>query len=453
MAEDSGEVPSQEGQEEEPAVYAVQKDIQGSWKFSRRNFLKGVVTTGAITTTAALGTVGIASKADEESAGDGQVLIGSIPLVLKMPIITAVKPRQPFTQVWEFTNQGDTPWQGQVSLCLSNSDPVQVPSSVHVPEMAPGETVAVRVDMAAPAELSSYEGNWSLQDAGHTITSGSFTILDGCIAESPHPYTNALSQTWTLTNPDASAQHTCIHFSRLEVETNYDYVILKNGVGEEVQRITGSYPTGLWSRAVPGRDVQVQLVTDATTTGWGFSVDQLQTSHVVYLPAIIKQSQSTPDNTATPIPTKTATPVSCLVESPHPYANNTNQTWSLNNPDLNAEGTRVHFYQVELEVPYDYINIKDGTGQLYQKITNNYPVGVWSNAVPGKVIQIQLVTDGIITKWGFCIDQLESTAEPPTPTPTFTPTPCTCVGVCSCNTHCTCDQICTCNTQSYWYPN
>ena len=104
-----------------------------------------------------------------------------------------------------------------------------------------------------------------------------------CLASSAHPYSNYINQTWTVQNPDGSAALTRVHFSRLETESGYDYVILRDQTGHEVARYDGSYPAGLWSEAIPGATVQVQLVSDIAITAWGFCVDEVET---VAAPAI-----------------------------------------------------------------------------------------------------------------------------------------------------------------------
>jgi len=106
--------------------------------------------------------------------------------------------------------------------------------------------------------------------------------------------------------------------------------------------------------------------------------------------------------------------------------------------------------QVDVESGYDYIILKDGTGQEYQRITGRYPSGLWSNPVPGRVVQVQLVTDSSVTRWGFCLDQVETAhvIYLPIVIKQPTPTPCSCHGVCSCV-----GDYCSCDTVHYWYPN
>lgn len=158
----------------------------------------------------------------------------------------------------------------------------------------------------------------------------------------------------------------------------------------------------------------------------------------------------------------------CIVESPHPYGNGTVESYQVVNPDESALSTRVHFSRVELDMG-DYIALKDSMDREQQRITGNYPEGLWSERVPGRVVQVDLATNLVGTAWGFCLDRIESSGrvyfpfllKQPSPTPTATPTrtptptatPCSCHGHCSCNPHCTCDRVCTCDTIHYWYPN
>lgn len=118
---------------------------------------------------------------------------------------------------------------------------------------------------------------------------------------SPHPYHNNTDQAWTVlnTNPNPGPA-TRIHFSRIELEENVDWLILSDVSGNPYQYITGSPPGGPWSNGIPGIAVKVQLVTDGNVERWGFNVDSVQ--------------NTSPTTPAPPpgFPT--------LLESDHPYA-------------------------------------------------------------------------------------------------------------------------------------
>jgi hypothetical protein len=199
-----------------------------------------------------------------------------------------------------------------------------------------------------------------------------------------HPYGDNSDLTWTLTNPDEEAAYSRLHFRRLETENGFDFVNVKDGNGNVIQPFSGAY-AGFWSVAVPGRTVQVQLVSDYIYPAWGFCVDQIET---------------------------TPPPPPCLAESPHPYSDNSNETWTVTNPDEEATFSRIHFSRLETESGFDLVNVKDGNGNVIQPFSGAYAGGVWSIKVPGRTVQIQLVSDFVYAAWGFCVDQIETLPPP-----------------------------------------
>jgi hypothetical protein len=108
-------------------------------------------------------------------------------------------------------------------------------------------------------------------------------------------------QTYVVTNPDPGAGGSRVHFSRVELDQG-DKIYVKDSTGKTYQVILGSYPTGLWSEPVHGRDVQLLFVTGPSGTSWGFCVDRVET---VVLPT------STPTPTRTLTPTRTPCPSYC----------------------------------------------------------------------------------------------------------------------------------------------
>lgn len=120
---------------------------------------------------------------------------------------------------------------------------------------------------------------------------------------------------------------------------------------------------------------------------------------------------TTPPNTPTPTPT----PV-CIVQSPHPYPNNYDNTWTLTNPDTLASATHVHFFRIDIESGWDFIYIMDGSGTVYERLSGSY-TNYWSAAIPGRTVRIRFTTDSSVVNWGFCVDEVASSA-PITPSPT-----------------------------------
>ena len=279
--------------EEEPQVYSVEKGLTG-WKFDRREFLIAAAAAGAAATVAAMGAI---DKSREETSETVDVFGDSNTLAVAMLAMIAVMPAQPFTQIWRITNNSETDWRKEATLHLVTDDQLQAPASVPVPDIAPGETIVVKADMVAPANPGTYQSSWRLQAADDSVpvASGPFVVLNGCLCESSHnPYG---SGTWQVTNLDADALGSRVHFSQVDVETDDD-IILKDNTDEERQRITGSYPSGLWSEVVPGKIVKVELT--GSGNGYGFCLDQVET-FCVYMPLILKEP--TPTSTPTPTPT------------------------------------------------------------------------------------------------------------------------------------------------------
>ena len=295
--------------EEKPEVYSVQKDLSG-WKFGRREFVAAAAATAAAATAALTVAPARQSKTSSSEVTAGEGTEGAIMLAMAMPALMMVNPGQLATQIWKITNKSETTWCKDAQLHLGGDDGLQLPASVTVPDIAPGETVDVHVDLVAPASSGTFAGRWHLNVAGSLapVAHSSFIVQSGCLFESDHPYNNSTVISWTRSNPDPDASHTRIHFSRLEL-TSDDYVHIKDGTGETVQSLTGYYTAGLWSSTITGRDIEVVLSTTPSGTAWGFCVDQIETVHMVYLPLVSKFPTPTPTRTATP----TYTPCPCDV--------------------------------------------------------------------------------------------------------------------------------------------
>ena len=169
-----------------------------------------------------------------------------------------------------------------------------------------------------------------------------------------------------------------IHFQRLEVERDRDAVIVWDGQGNEMHVFEGGYPSGLWSFPIPGRELRVQLLSNGATTGWGFCADQIAT---------------------TEMPT-------CLIESEHPYANDYRNSWTITNPNPDAQQSMIHFAFLDVEEPWDPVTIADGADNEIQRIVGFHAQGLWSAPVPGRTVKIGLSTDGSSTRWGLCVDRI-----------------------------------------------
>ena len=91
------------------------------------------------------------------------------------------------------------------------------------------------------------------------------------------------------------------------------------------------------------------------------------------------------------------------LESPHPYTDNYDYTWTITQPGFSQ--IAVHFLNISVEYYWDYVYIMNASNNIVQSFTGYY-TDVWSVSIPGDTIKIRLVTDYSITDWGFAVDKV-----------------------------------------------
>lgn len=293
------------------------------------------------------------------------------------------------TQVAANPTNTPLPSEAPPTITLPENIPTAIIVPTVEPTIAPTQTAsggsAVTPSSVAPtaseiATSSVSSPTFVSTTATTTIPGGGFPVKD---VESAHPYNNKFDDTWFLPNLEAQASGTRLHFSRLDLEKDVDWLIVLDVNDQEVQRFTGSYPDGAWTDLIPGAFVKLRLITDATVQRWGFQADRIQ--------SVIYQTQG---------------------HSPHPYPNNANAKanikWRFDNPDQTAAGTRLHFSRLDLEENVDWLVVMGVDGTPYQWITGHHPDGLWTLAVTGSIVSLQLYSDATVSDWGFNVDKAES---------------------------------------------
>ncbi|MFW9977812.1 MAG: PPC domain-containing protein [Candidatus Thorarchaeota archaeon] len=94
------------------------------------------------------------------------------------------------------------------------------------------------------------------------------------VLESSHPYANNFDYTWTIT--EAGATQIRVHFTKIDVESRYDYVYVYDYANTRLHSLTGLYSSGGWSSWSYGESIKVRLDTDYSITKWGFAIDQIE---------------------------------------------------------------------------------------------------------------------------------------------------------------------------------
>jgi len=99
-----------------------------------------------------------------------------------------------------------------------------------------------------------------------------------------------------------------------------------------------------------------------------------------------------------------------IVESPHPYADNYDQTWTVTGPP-GTTSMRLHFNLIRI-CPNDYLLIKNAAGEILQTFTNRKTGNDWTSWVPGNIVKMQLISDGTTNDYGFLFDGYEAVPHP-----------------------------------------
>jgi hypothetical protein len=95
------------------------------------------------------------------------------------------------------------------------------------------------------------------------------------VIASAHNYANSYTYTWP-TKTVTGATQIRVHFTKIDVESNYDYVYVLTSTGTQVNKYTGLYSSGVWSSWITGNSFKVKLTTDSSVVKWGFATDLVE---------------------------------------------------------------------------------------------------------------------------------------------------------------------------------
>lgn len=97
--------------------------------------------------------------------------------------------------------------------------------------------------------------------------------IEGTV-ESAHPYVDNTKAEWALEGP-ADAKYMRVVFSKVDLESGYDFVKVLDAKGVEVDSMTGKSENQS-SFFVSGNKLTLKFTSDSSQTSWGFAVAKLQ---------------------------------------------------------------------------------------------------------------------------------------------------------------------------------
>jgi len=203
-----------------------------------------------------------------------------------------------------------------------------------------------------------------------------------------NPYTNKLDQIFTVEAPDMNATSIRIHFSLFNVEKNYDAVYIMDQHNNTIAMLDGNLGNDVWSPIVSGNVVKVRIKTDYSVTG------SILADKISFFGILEEDSMSINKRI-----------ISHALSSDHNYPHNFDQTYTISYEG--AKSIKVHFEKMDIENNYDFLYVYDKYHQQIEKYTGGPYSDLWTKVISGDQVQIRLVSDYSISKFGFSIDQIE----------------------------------------------
>jgi len=92
------------------------------------------------------------------------------PIDITIPDDSLIEPGQSFEKIWKLTNNGLCTWTISYTASFFYGDRMQAPKSVALDEaVPPAQSVEISIDMVAPEDAGTYQGNWKLSNASGVL--------------------------------------------------------------------------------------------------------------------------------------------------------------------------------------------------------------------------------------------------------------------------------------------
>lgn len=281
--------------------------------------------------------------------------------------------------------------------------------------------------------------------------------------DSDHPYGDNSDVTYTIT-AHPSVPRIRVHFDEIDLQNGYDVVYVEDAQGNVVSEFTGEI-SDQWSAWVPGNIARIHLISDESTTYYGFHIDGYETDIVQQGPMagitlradpggitavtqadgsfsmqglepvsytltpVLAHWQFSPQRrsvTAPPggtasaqdflafppgalsgvVSAGTISETNQIIESEHPYSDSTVTVYTVTGPS-GCSRIKVHFSDIDVEPGFDFVEVMDANDVVVDTYTGKY-TDEWSSWVPGNTLKIRLQADESTSMYGFRVDKYAS---------------------------------------------
>ena len=123
------------------------------------------------------------------SGPGGCVLKGTYVADVTIPDGTVLAPNAPFPKAWRIKNDGTCNWDAGYQLVFAEGNQMSGPAAVNIPAAAPGQTIDISVNLAAPGAPGDYAGRWRLRASNGAIFGGYTVVIK--VAGTPTPTATA----------------------------------------------------------------------------------------------------------------------------------------------------------------------------------------------------------------------------------------------------------------------
>ena len=161
------------------------------------------------------------------------------PIDVTIPDDSIMLPGQAFTKIWRLKNSGTCTWTRDYSIAVFSGEGMGAPASVPVPGViAPGQTVDIGVDLIAPLEAGTYQGNWKLRNASKSwfgIGPGGGAAFWVRVIVQAQPTGTVTAAPTAVPDIQASGSKTLAPGDGLNLDNNQ----INNGAGDDIAYSTG----------------------------------------------------------------------------------------------------------------------------------------------------------------------------------------------------------------------